>query len=67
MYLRTYSPYLDSPFIYYSKSQNIIGVNLLGTLLHNLVVLVILYLTYIPGPLIDLTVFMYKVLLYIHY
>ena len=40
MYLKTYSPYLDSPFTHYSKSQNIIGVNLLGTLLHSSVVLI---------------------------
>ena len=42
MYLRTYSPYLDSLFTYYNKSQNIIEVNLLGTLLHSSVVLVTL-------------------------
>ena len=33
MYLKDRSPYLDSSFLY-SKSQNIIKVNLLGTLLH---------------------------------
>ena len=34
MYLKDYSPYLDSSFSC-SESQNIIGVNLLGTLLYN--------------------------------
>ena len=43
MYLRTYSPYLDSPFTRCSESQNTIGVNLLGTLLHSLVVLIIAF------------------------
>jgi len=42
MYLRTYSPYLDSLFTRCSESQNTIGVNLLGTLLHSSVVLVTL-------------------------
>ena len=63
MYLKTYSPYLDSPFTYYSKSQNIIGVNLLGTLLHSTVVPITPYFTYIPSPLSDFTVFTHKVLL----
>ena len=57
MYLKTYSPYLDSPFIFYNKSQNIIGVNLLGTLLYSSVVLIMLCFTYIPSPLADLTMF----------
>ena len=67
MYLRTHSPYLDSPFIYYNKSQNTIGVNLLSTLLHSSVILITPCLTYIPSPLLDLTVFTHKVPSHIHY
>ena len=61
MYLRTYSPYLDSLFTRCSKSQNTIGVNLLGT--HSTVDHTCYHscLTYIPSPLPDLTMFTHKV------
>ena len=40
---------------------------MLGTLLYSSVVLVTPYFTYIPSPLLNLTVFTHKVLLHIYY
>ena len=65
-YLTTYY-HRHHLFTCYSKFQNTIGVNLLGTLLHSSVVLVTPCLTYIPSLLPDLTVFTHKVPSYIYY
>ena len=48
MYLRTHSPYLDSYFPY-SKSQNIIRVNLLGNYSTSYYYIVNFLFTYILG------------------
>jgi len=54
VYLRTHSPYLDSSFPY-SKSQNIIGVNLLGNHSTSYTCYIINFLfTYIPSLLVSL-------------
>jgi len=42
VYLKDYSPYLDSSF-FYSESQNIIGVNLLGNHSTPVIILLLLY------------------------
>jgi len=54
VYLRTYSPYLDSSFPY-SKSQNTIRVNLLGNHSTSCYFYIINFLfTYTPSPLVSL-------------
>jgi len=53
VYLRTYSPYLDSSFLY-SKSQNTIRVNLLGNHSTSCYYIIDFLFTYIPSLLASL-------------
>ena len=67
MYLRDYSPYLDSSFPY-SKSQNIIRVNLLYNYSTSYYLFIILLTSYLPTYLAYQRVYhgiSYKALLYI--
>ena len=57
VYLKDYSPYLASSFLY-SESQNIIGVNLLGNHSTSYYYVVNFLFTYIPSLLISLPQFL---------
>ena len=53
IYLKDYSPYLDS-FSLYSKSRNIIKVNPLGNYFTSYIYIINFLFTYIPSLLISL-------------